>query len=50
MGVDVWVDGSCRGNPGPGGCAALLIYGKYRKEVLVESWLLLTREWNFVLP
>jgi ribonuclease HI len=32
--VEVWVDGSCRGNPGPGGYAALLIYGKHRKEVV----------------
>jgi ribonuclease HI len=32
--VEVWVDGSCRGNPGPGGYAALLIYGKRRKEVV----------------
>ena len=34
MRVKVWVDGSCRGNPGPGGYAALLIYGKHRKEVV----------------
>lgn len=33
MRVKVWVDGSCRGNPGPGGYAALLIYGKHRKRV-----------------
>jgi ribonuclease HI len=32
--VNVWVDGSCRGNPGPGGYAALLIYGKHRKRVV----------------
>ena len=32
--VEVWVDGSCRGNPGPGGYAALLIYGKHRNEVV----------------
>jgi ribonuclease HI len=32
--VEVWVDGSCRGNPGPGGYAALLIYGKDRKAIV----------------
>ena len=31
--VDIYTDGACRGNPGPGGWAALLIAGKERKEV-----------------
>jgi ribonuclease HI len=31
--VDIYTDGACRGNPGPGGWAALLIFGKERKEV-----------------
>ena len=31
--VDIFTDGACRGNPGPGGWAALLIAGKERKEV-----------------
>ena len=31
--VDIFTDGACRGNPGPGGWAALLICGKERKEV-----------------
>ncbi len=34
MRVEVWVDGSCQGNPGPGGYAALLIYCKHRREVV----------------
>jgi ribonuclease HI len=32
--VEVWVDGSCRGNPGSGGYAALLIYGQHKKETV----------------
>ena len=31
--VDIFTDGACRGNPGPGGWAALLITGNSRKEV-----------------
>jgi DNA polymerase III epsilon subunit family exonuclease len=31
--VEMYTDGACRGNPGPGGWAALLIAGKERKEV-----------------
>jgi ribonuclease HI len=31
--VDMFTDGACRGNPGPGGWAALLVFGKERKEV-----------------
>ena len=31
--VQIYTDGACRGNPGPGGWAALLIAGKQRKEV-----------------
>lgn len=29
--VDVFTDGACRGNPGPGGWAALLRYGAHEK-------------------
>jgi ribonuclease HI len=32
-GVDMFTDGACRGNPGPGGWAALLVFGNERKEV-----------------
>ncbi len=31
--VDLWTDGACRGNPGPGGWAALLIAGEHEKEL-----------------
>ncbi|NMB40708.1 MAG: ribonuclease HI [Firmicutes bacterium] len=31
--VIIYTDGACRGNPGPGGWAALLIYNKIEKEV-----------------
>ena len=31
--VTIYTDGACRGNPGPGGWAALLVAGKERKEV-----------------
>jgi ribonuclease HI len=29
----MFTDGACRGNPGPGGWAALLVFGSERKEV-----------------
>ncbi|HLT58527.1 MAG TPA: ribonuclease HI [Limnochordales bacterium] len=31
--VDVYTDGACRGNPGPGGWAAILLYGQHRREL-----------------
>jgi ribonuclease HI len=31
--VEIYTDGACRGNPGPGGWAALLVSGKERKEI-----------------
>jgi ribonuclease HI len=31
--VEIYTDGACRGNPGPGGWAALLVAGKERREV-----------------
>ncbi len=31
--VEIWTDGSCRGNPGPGGWGALLRYGDHEKEL-----------------
>ena len=33
MKVSIYTDGSARGNPGPGGWAAILIAGNYRKEL-----------------
>ena len=31
--VTIYTDGACRGNPGPGGWGALLIYGDHEKEL-----------------
>jgi len=31
--VEIFTDGACRGNPGPGGWAALLVAGETRREV-----------------
>ena len=31
--VDIYTDGACLGNPGPGGWAAVLIYGEHKKEI-----------------
>ena len=31
--VDIYTDGACRGNPGPGGWGALLIYNDARKTI-----------------
>lgn len=30
--VDIYSDGACSGNPGPGGWACVLIYGQHRRE------------------
>lgn len=32
--VRVYTDGACFGNPGPGGWAAILLWGPHRKEIL----------------
>lgn len=31
--VNLYTDGACRGNPGPGGWGAILTFGKYEKEM-----------------
>lgn len=31
--LEIYTDGACRGNPGPGGWGALLIYGDQQKEL-----------------
>lgn len=31
--VDIWTDGACSGNPGPGGWGAVLRYGGTEKEI-----------------
>ncbi|NEN74773.1 ribonuclease HI [Pelistega sp. NLN82] len=31
--IDIWTDGACKGNPGPGGWGAVLQYGPHTKEI-----------------
>ncbi len=31
--VSLYTDGACRGNPGPGGWGAILVYGKHEREL-----------------
>ena len=31
--VEIWTDGACSGNPGPGGWGVVLRYGKHHKEL-----------------
>jgi ribonuclease HI len=31
--VDIFTDGACQGNPGPGGWAAILVSGPHRREI-----------------
>ncbi|MCL1884173.1 MAG: ribonuclease HI [Defluviitaleaceae bacterium] len=31
--IQIYTDGACSGNPGPGGYGAVLIYGNHRKEI-----------------
>jgi len=31
--IEIYTDGACRGNPGPGGWGALLSYGEHQKEL-----------------
>ncbi len=31
--VEIFTDGSCKGNPGPGGWGAIIRYGKHEKEL-----------------
>ena len=31
--VQLWTDGACSGNPGPGGWAALLVFGSHEREL-----------------
>ena len=33
MTVTIYTDGACRGNPGPGGWGAVLLYGGHRREI-----------------
>lgn len=31
--IDIYTDGACSGNPGPGGYGAVLVFGEHRKEL-----------------
>ena len=31
--MTIWTDGACSGNPGPGGCGAILTFGDHCKEL-----------------
>ena len=31
--INIYTDGACKGNPGPGGWGAILEYGEYKKEI-----------------
>jgi len=31
--IEIWTDGACRGNPGPGGWGALMVSGAHRREL-----------------
>ena len=31
--VDIYTDGACSGNPGPGGYGAILMYKEHKKEI-----------------
>jgi ribonuclease HI len=31
--IQIWTDGACSGNPGPGGWGAILLHGESRKEL-----------------
>lgn len=33
MSIEIYTDGACSGNPGPGGYAAILVCGKHEKEI-----------------
>ena len=37
--IRIYTDGACRGNPGPGGWGAILIYESHRKEIYGGSLL-----------
>ena len=31
--LEIWTDGACKGNPGPGGWGVLMVYGPHKKEM-----------------
>ena len=44
--VKIYTDGACRGNPGPGGWGAILIYGNNKKKSMVLVKILQTILWS----
>ena len=35
--VQIYTDGACSGNPGPGGWGAILVFGPHRKDCLLYT-------------
>jgi ribonuclease HI len=44
--VDIFTDGACQGNPGPGGWAAVLVSGTHRREVTGYAPATTTTAWS----
>lgn len=44
--VEIWTDGACKGNPGPGGWGAVLRAGVHEKELLAATRTQPTTGWN----
>lgn len=44
--VEIYTDGACSGNPGPGGWAAVLLYKGTKKKYQDLKKILQTIEWN----
>ena len=44
--VEIWTDGGCKPNPGPGGWAAILRFRGVERELLVQSRRRRTIAWN----
>ena len=45
--VNIYTDGACRGNPGPGGWGALLVYGNNKNYALHIRTKLTLAPWQF---
>lgn len=45
--VQIYTDGACSGNPGKGGWAAVLVYGKKEKELVGGSESTTNNIWSF---
>ncbi len=44
--VELWTDGACSGNPGPGGWAALLRYNGHERELTAARRSRPTTAWS----